>query len=115
MAGYRITYEPAPVSYHYRLTTADKNRSVVKDYFMAHPDKSNNQIALELGLSISQVGRILLRRGPFGNRKLNPDKVREIRNLIAKGKSYREIADMFGVGPSCIKKIRSRKTWRHVI
>lgn len=46
--------------------------------------------------------------------KLNPEKVREIRQLGAQGLHRREIADKYGVTPENISMILARKTWKHV-
>lgn len=47
--------------------------------------------------------------------KLNPDLVREIRDLRdSKNISYHKIADMFGIAKSTCMSICKRRTWRHV-
>lgn len=47
--------------------------------------------------------------------KLDPDKVREIRKLLARGVSNADIGEQFGVHGSTIWAILTRKTWTHVI
>lgn len=63
------------------------------------------------------MGEIYLkiRRGTEAkNSKLDDDKVREIRKLIAAGKADYQIAPKYGVRPSTIWRIRSGNGWRHV-
>lgn len=50
---------------------------------------------------------------PWKN-KLSPNNVREIRKLLADGKSAREIADLFSVSNSTVYSISSGKMWSHV-
>lgn len=46
--------------------------------------------------------------------KLDPTKVRKIRELRRRGMSERKIAPMFGVSHRSINKIINRETWAHV-
>jgi hypothetical protein len=47
--------------------------------------------------------------------KLNPEKVREVRRLWGTGEyNYSSLGRMYGLSPSSIKKIVTRKTWKHV-
>lgn len=46
--------------------------------------------------------------------KLNDKKVLKIKRLINKGLSNADIAKIFGVGPTTISSIRTKKRWRHV-
>ncbi len=46
---------------------------------------------------------------------LTEESVREIRRLASQGEGVCEIARRFGVRHSCISKIVSRKSWRHVL
>jgi transcriptional regulator with XRE-family HTH domain len=47
--------------------------------------------------------------------KLDDDKVREIRMLIAQGLRQREIAKRFSVSQMQISYIKNGKTWSHVL
>lgn len=49
-----------------------------------------------------------------GRAILTEDQVRSIRALQSTGAHRRELAQMFGVSPSAIKKIVARYTWRHL-
>jgi hypothetical protein len=57
-------------------------------------------------------------RMPFGqqmhNAKLNPDRVREIRNRLRMGESRRSIARSIGVAPGTVIAVALGLTWRHV-
>ncbi|GEP65210.1 hypothetical protein CBE01nite_29780 [Clostridium beijerinckii] len=44
-------------------------------------------------------------------RKLDEDDVKFIRELIAKGKTNKEIAERFNVDPSTISRIKTKKRW----
>lgn len=59
----------------------------------------------------------LTRRGESVNTaKLNPDRVREVRLLLAaKELSQQQIADRFGVSQVAISCIDKKKTWKHVL
>lgn len=46
--------------------------------------------------------------------KLNPEKIREIRERYERGDKPKEIAPDFGVTPENIRMIVTRKTWKHV-
>ncbi len=49
-----------------------------------------------------------------GNAKLNPDKVREIRDLFQRGVTQKNIAIKFDIHPRYVSLITSRKRWNHV-
>lgn len=49
-----------------------------------------------------------------GSAKLTEDKVREIRRRCACGVSIRTLAKEYGVSPSVISNVFTRKTWGHV-
>lgn len=49
------------------------------------------------------------------NAKLNENKVRNIKLLINKGISNKEISSLFKVTQSCIKSIKNGRTWKHVV
>lgn len=51
-------------------------------------------------------------RGP--NRKLNPDKVREIRRLVMAGISNKDIAKQFSIDPSLVSNIKAGRVWGYV-
>ena len=46
-----------------------------------------------------------------GQAKLNPDKVREIKQLLAIGVSQQKIANSFSVSRSCIQGIKKQRLW----
>lgn len=46
--------------------------------------------------------------------KLSPNNVREIRKLLAEGKSAKDVGDMFSVSKSTITCIASGKAWAHI-
>lgn len=47
-------------------------------------------------------------------RKLSPFHVMSIRAAIARGRSYRSIADEFGVTPGLVSQIHTRRIWKGV-
>jgi group I intron endonuclease len=49
------------------------------------------------------------------NAKMNPDRVRHIRDLHSKGVALTEIGREVGLHPSTVADIAYRKTWRHVV
>lgn len=48
------------------------------------------------------------------NAKLNPEKVREIRNMLNSGVSVKDVAKYFDVEDSIIYRIRANKMWKEV-
>ena len=54
------------------------------------------------------------RKGRLGRGKLNAQKAREIRQLVADGWLQSTIAARYDVTPSLISQIARRKVWRHV-
>lgn len=73
-----------------------------------------NPAHLELG-DQSKNMRDSYARGRRGNAKLNPDKVRQIRRMLASSKlSKAAIGRIFGVDRSAIWSIHYRKAWAHV-
>jgi len=48
------------------------------------------------------------------NRKLDDDKVKQIKKLLAEGMSSRKISELFGVGKSTLGSIRQNRTWTHI-
>lgn len=48
------------------------------------------------------------------NTKLDPEKVRAIRRLLADGQTPQEVANKFGMSRGAIRKIADGKTWVHV-
>ena len=49
------------------------------------------------------------------NSRLNPEKVRKIRTLLASGISYSKIAKQYGVAVSTIADLKRRRSWQHVV
>lgn len=49
-----------------------------------------------------------------GMAKLNPDKAREIKRMLANGKSQARIARKFGISRSAVLKINLGQTWKEV-
>lgn len=47
--------------------------------------------------------------------RLDAERVRLIRQLLAEGQSQQLIADLFGVSQVAISKIKLGKSWRHVV
>jgi hypothetical protein len=60
-----------------------------------------------------------IRKAPQGNEhklsKLNEEKVKEIKELLKKGKKQKEIAIQYGVNNSTICDIKTGRSWKHVI
>jgi hypothetical protein len=57
----------------------------------------------------------MVRKGRhIGSRKLNEEKVRVIRQLIARGVKHKDIASTYGVTRSAIGNIATKTTWAHV-
>ena len=95
-----------------------------KDFDINHIDgnKANNRLSnleyctrsqnirhsYKLGLQIPLKGELRVEA------KLTDAKVLEIRGLIAQGLQGKTIAKMYGVNPSLISKIRTRKLWSHI-
>lgn len=50
-----------------------------------------------------------------GRSKLTEEKVREIRNMVSTGMQTKEIAKTLNISFETTKKVRERKTWKHVI
>jgi len=50
----------------------------------------------------------------YGHSTLNENKVREIKQLFTEGFTNPELAELFGVQPAAISKIRVGRTWSHV-
>jgi len=46
---------------------------------------------------------------------LTKDKVREIREKVSTGRTYKQLGKEYGVDPGTIYHIKHRKTWKHVI
>lgn len=46
---------------------------------------------------------------------LTEDKVREIRERLSTGRTYKQLGKEYGVDPGTIYHIKHRKTWKHVI
>lgn len=46
--------------------------------------------------------------------KLTACHVREIRRLAAEGRTFRALAHVYGVGPTAIRMVVIRRTWKHV-
>lgn len=71
-------------------------------------DTRSNNMADKLRHGTARIGG----RHPMA--VLTAQDVREIRRLVAAGKTSRQVAEVFGVTVGAIKDIRSRKNWRHV-
>lgn len=76
-------------------------------------------IAAVLGVPLNAVDEIVLRPPTIHGTahpksKLDPEKVKAIREARKSGKSFRGIASDFGVSTSAVCKIVTRKTWKHV-
>ncbi len=54
------------------------------------------------------------RTGPAWNAKLDPDKVKSVRALLALGFSQHKVARVHGVSRAAIQAIAEGKTWRSV-
>lgn len=48
------------------------------------------------------------------NTKLNTEAVRQIRRLVAEGRSQRSVAKSYGVSQGTVASIAARRTWAHV-
>lgn len=99
--------------------------SVVREMRQKYADKkaSQNELSREYGLSQASVNSILMGKtwahagGPItkrGRTKLDPDKVRTIRQMLASGLSQSEVARRMGVGNSTIQTIDAGLSWTHV-
>lgn len=87
-----------------------------------YPDrdpKNNNLKNLSWAtLSVNQKDRVEHGTHNRGERsptaKLNDQKVREIRKKVAGGRTFRSVADEYGVDMTTVAAIHHRKTWNHV-
>jgi hypothetical protein len=62
------------------------------------------------------AGKVRFAKGEeTGFAKLTDDKVRQIRLLLAQGKTNLEISRLYGVSAPIISYVKTGKTWRHVI
>ncbi|WP_324658905.1 HNH endonuclease [Bacillus cereus] len=77
----------------------------------------NLEVVTALGNSqhANKLGRYGNRSGEKnGNARLNKDKVREIKKLLAEGYTIAKIGEMYGVTDVSISNIRLGKTWKDV-
>jgi DNA-binding CsgD family transcriptional regulator len=118
------------------IDTTDHRRRITEADVLAiredYPNETNGEVAKRYGLSVSGVSKI--RTGEtwiqapgkvtYGlgtqtrgedqpTSKLTTEQVLAIRRFRFK-KTYREVAEMFGVSGSCIAAIQNRRTWKHL-
>lgn len=70
----------------------------------------NNRHARSFGLYDDGMKKLHL-----SHRKLDETQVRTIRKCIQDGMCYQDLATYFGVGRSCIKDIKRKKTWAFLL
>lgn len=64
---------------------------------------------------LKRNGKTTGHRGELnGKAKLTADAVREIRNLRKRGKSPKELSEMFGISSATISNICAFRLWRHI-
>lgn len=65
--------------------------------------------------SANQQNRNFVQTGERNNAaKLNDEKVRQIRSMLADGLSHPAVARVFGVSPALIRLVGKREVWAHV-
>jgi transposase len=77
-------------------------------------DRCCNPEHLEFGTR-SKNATDVLEMNPSKRLKLNPEKVRSMRNLRRNGMSALDIAQQFGISAKCLYPVLSGKKWRHVM
>lgn len=108
---HRLAYE---IANHVKLTsrfqlvrhTCDNRICLNPNHLILGTHKDNSQDAVDRGRTA--------RGTSHGLAKLNPDKVREIRQMRASGESYRKIAGKMGVTWRTIQDVVTGTTWSHV-
>ena len=90
--------------------THEKDSVKIFKYWRKHPEKSAFVIARELGVTSDVALRVLKARGyePHRGNQWTPDKLDEIRQLLASGYSSVAIAKRFGVGAKTIYNLCSK-------
>jgi hypothetical protein len=85
-------------------------------YLVTHDcdNRSNNAEALERGRRRTWATRTSSKNANYAH-KLQPDQVREIRAIHAKGVGYRKIAKDFGVGRSTVRHIVNGESWKGLL
>ncbi len=92
-----------------RLARGDAPKHIARDFGMSH----RTIISIREGSSWAHVqveGFEIIPGRP--RRRLTLDEVREIRIYLAEGKSYGEIAEIYGVGKTTVGQIARGQSWR---
>lgn len=87
-----------------------------KDFDRANNKESNLEWSTykeNIQYSIN-VGRINVSGENNPLAKLNPSKVKNIREMLSCGVDPKKIAEDFGVTRECIILVKKRKTWKHI-
>ncbi|MBT4922361.1 MAG: hypothetical protein HON23_05040 [Rickettsiales bacterium] len=81
-----------------------------------HKSEARNRklSASKQGVSVKMTNRNTAIGTRHGMAKLDPDKVRQIRDLVKDGANKKLVADLFGVSERNIKAIVQHDTWKHV-
>lgn len=96
-----------PAGAHINHRDGDKHNNALSNLEYCTPAE-NTQHAWRNGLHRKLLGEA------HQNSKLTAAQVREIKGLLAKGKTHTEIAAQFGVSRSNISGIATHRTWVHV-
>lgn len=89
------------------LHKCDNRRCVNPDHLFLGTNRDNIKDKVSKGRQARGISHY--------SRKLDDNKVHQIREMIKNGLIAREIAPMFGVTKSVIDHIRTGITWRHVV
>lgn len=100
---------PAPsIKHEVNHLDGNKLNNCVENLEWCTP-KENSQHAYDTGLKVPMRGT------QHSTAKLDEQKVREVRTLLAHGMSQRAIARIFGVTNPQIHRIAAGKSWVHVV
>ena len=86
--------------------TCDNKKCINPDHLLLGTQRDNMNDMLERGRSNREERN--------GMSKLNKKAVREVKLLLSKGVSQKEVAKRFNIDPSTVSNVNAGKTWRRV-